>query len=172
MTLADLIGVLRALATVPIALAIAADARAVALAIFAIAAATDALDGWVARRMRTTTGHGAVLDPMADKVLVVGTLIALAAVGTGWPVTIVAVLVTLREGVVAILRARAVARGAALPADSAAKAKTALEMAGLALVIVGGRPWAVLGTGIVGLALVIGVVTIPHYLPRSMRRLT
>lgn len=165
MSAADLVAVLRALAVVPIAWAILAGADAVALALFVVAALSDALDGWLARRSGSTA-RGAFLDPLADKILVVGTLLALTLASRGWPVTVVTILVALREGAVALLRARALGRGIALPADRLAKAKTVLQMAGVALIIVGGRPWAVLGAGIVGLAFVLSLLNVPRYLSR------
>jgi CDP-diacylglycerol--glycerol-3-phosphate 3-phosphatidyltransferase len=165
---ADVVSVIRALATIPIAWAILADARAAALVLFLAAAATDALDGWLARRAPSLDARGTVLDPVADKVLVVGTLLALTASGSGWPVTVVTILVTLREGVVTLARLRAHERGIALPADVVAKAKTVIEMVGVALVILGGRPWSVLGAGLVGLALAIGVVTLPRYFAKRL----
>ena len=58
------------------------------------------------------------------------------------------------------LTARASSREAA---DTIGKAKTAMEMVGVALVIIGGRPWAVLGAGVVGVAFLVGLVTLPRY---------
>ena len=85
-------------------------------------------------------------------------------VGRGWPVTVVTIGLLAREGLVAVLRARALAHGIRLPADRVAKVKTVMEMVGVALIILDGRPWAVLGAGIVGIALLIGVVALPRYL--------
>jgi len=162
---ADLVAVLRALAVVPVASAILAGADGVALAVFVVAALSDALDGWLARRSGVTA-RGAFLDPLADKILVVGALLALTLASRGWPVTVVTILVALREGAVTLLRARTLGRGIALPADRLAKAKTVLEMVGVALVIIDGRPWAVLGAGIVGLAFVLSLLNVPRYLSR------
>ena len=164
MSAADALAIVRALLTLPIAWAILAGVRDVALVLFLAAALTDALDGYLARRWRTLSPRGDFLDPMADKILIVGTLLALTVAGAGWPVTVVTILVALREGLVALLRARALARGIGMPADSIAKAKTVMEMAGVALVIVGGRPWAVVGAGVVGVAFLVGLVTLPRYL--------
>jgi CDP-diacylglycerol--glycerol-3-phosphate 3-phosphatidyltransferase len=160
---ADIVAILRALATIPIAWAILSGLRELALGIFLVAALTDAVDGWLARRSGSLGPRGDFLDPIADKVLVVGTLLALTAVGTGWPVTVVTILVALREGLVTILRRRALSSGIALPADVIAKAKTVLEMIGVALIILDGRPWAVLGAGLVGVAFLIGVATLSRY---------
>jgi CDP-diacylglycerol--glycerol-3-phosphate 3-phosphatidyltransferase len=165
-SLADTLAIARALAVVPIVWAIANDQHGLALTIFLAAAATDALDGWIARR-RGTTALGALIDPLADKVLVVGALIALSAIGVGWPVTVVAVATGARELLVAVARVRAFRRGTALPADTLAKAKTVAQLVGVALIIVGGRPWAVLGAGLVGLAFAVSLLTLRRYLPTS-----
>jgi CDP-diacylglycerol--glycerol-3-phosphate 3-phosphatidyltransferase len=163
MSAADLVAVLRAVAVVPIVWAIAADQRLIALGLFVLAAASDALDGALARRYGTSGPRGALLDPLADKVLVIGTLGALAAVGIGWPVTVVAVATALREGAVAFLRMRAFARGIGFPADRLAKVKTAAQMIGVALIIVGERPWPVAGATLVGLAFLLSLATLPRY---------
>lgn len=168
MSPADAVTIARALATIPIAVAIAADARALALGLFLVAAASDAVDGWLARRSGSLSAHGALLDPLADKVLVVGTLVALSVAGRGWPVTVVTILVAGRELAVALVRIRAFAHGLALRADRAAKMKTAAQLAGTLLIIDGTRPWAVLGTGLVGLAFLAALYTLPRYL-RSAR---
>jgi len=160
---ADVVAIVRAVAVIPIVWAIAADQHVIAFGLFALAAASDAVDGMLARRAGNTSPRGALLDPLADKVLVLGTLAALTAVGTGWPVTVVTALTALREGIVALLRLRAFARGVALPADSLAKVKTAAQMIGVALIIVGERPWPVAGATLIGLALLLGLATLPRY---------
>jgi CDP-diacylglycerol--glycerol-3-phosphate 3-phosphatidyltransferase/cardiolipin synthase len=160
---ADLIAVLRAVAVVPITWAIATDQRPLALGLFVVAALSDALDGWLARRSGSAGPRGALIDPLADKILVLGTLGALTAVGTGWPVTAVTVLTALREGVVAVFRVRAFSRGVALPADRIAKLKTAAQMSGVALIIIGERPWPVVGATLVGVALLLGLFVLPRY---------
>ena len=163
MSAADLVAIARALAVVPIMWAILTGQTVIAFALFVLAAASDALDGMIARRSGDVGPRGALLDPVADKVLVVGTLLALTAVGTGWPVTVVTALTALREGIVVLLRVRAFGRGVALPADRLAKAKTAAQMIGVALIILGDRPWPVIGATLVGLALLVGLVTLPRY---------
>src|SRR5439155_1664771 len=62
-----------------------------ALLVFLAAAATDAVDGPLARRLGGPTALGAALDPLADKVLVVGTLVALASLGIApaWAVVLI-----------------------------------------------------------------------------------
>ena len=169
MTWADRIAIVRAIAVVPVMWAIAADQKVIALVLFAFAAASDAVDGAIARRFGDTGPRGALLDPLADKILVVGTLVALTVVGTGWPVTVVTGLTALREGVVALLRLRAFGRGIALSADRLAKVKTVAQMTGVALIIVGERPWPVVGATLVGLALLLGLLTLPRYFAARVR---
>ena len=164
MSAADLVAVVRALAVVPIVWAVAADQHLIALALFMLAAASDAVDGVIARRSGTSGPRGALLDPLADKLLVLGTLVALTAAGSGWPVSLVTAATTVREGIVALLRVRAFRRGVALPADRLAKVKTAAQMIGVALIIVGERPWPVAGAALVGLAFLLSLVTLPRYL--------
>ena len=166
MSLADTLAFARAFAVIPIVWAIANDQHDLGLAIFLAAAATDAIDGWIARR-RGPTALGALLDPLADKVLVVVPLIALSAIGVGWPVTLMTVLTAAREVVIAAARVRTFRQGTNLSADTVAKAKSTAQMIGVALVIVGGRPWAVLGAGLVGLAFLVSLLTLRRYLPAS-----
>ncbi|SPE35708.1 CDP-diacylglycerol--glycerol-3-phosphate 3-phosphatidyltransferase [Candidatus Sulfopaludibacter sp. SbA3] len=62
--------------------AIVAGRPMLALALFGAASVTDILDGWAARRLRLSTQTGAYLDPIADKVLMSGVFLALAAAGS------------------------------------------------------------------------------------------
>jgi phosphatidylglycerophosphate synthase len=166
---ADIVAVLRAVALIPVVWAIAADRRDVALAIFLVAAASDALDGWLARRAGGLGARGAFIDPLADKILVLGTLAVLTfAPNAGWPVAVATVAIWAREIIVMIARTSALQRDAILPADLAAKAKTVLEFAGVALIIFGGRPWAVLGVAVLIPAFVLGALTLPRYFRRRV----
>jgi CDP-diacylglycerol---glycerol-3-phosphate 3-phosphatidyltransferase len=85
---------------------------------------TDLLDGWIARRQGTTSS-GAFLDPLVDKVVVVGVLAALAGRGEiGWlPVALIAA----RELSMSIYRAVMARRGVSIPARRSAKIKTTVQ---------------------------------------------
>ena len=91
-------------------------------------ACTDGVDGWIARR-HGTTRSGAFLDPLADKVLVLGALYSLATIGRfAWlPVAIIAV----REVSISLYRVYWGRRGLAVPASRGGKLKTLLQ--GLAI---------------------------------------
>ena len=100
--------------------------------VFAFAAATDAVDGWVARRLQLVSGFGQFLDPLADKLLVSTALVPLAADGRlpWWAVTVILV----REFLVGIvLRIALARRGRALPASRLGKAKTIVQIGSIFL---------------------------------------
>jgi CDP-diacylglycerol---glycerol-3-phosphate 3-phosphatidyltransferase len=96
-------------------------------------ASTDFLDGWVARRQGATTS-GAFLDPLADKVLVLGALGALAAASlTSWvPVVVIAG----REITVSAYRSSLARHGVSVPARRLAKFKTASQDLAVTLILV------------------------------------
>ena len=105
-----------------------------ATVVFALAMATDYFDGWWARRSEQTSNLGRLLDPIADKVLVLATLIML--VGRVLPAWMVAAIVA-REFLVSGLRLAALERGVVMSARDLAKLKTtsqavAATLAGLA----------------------------------------
>ena len=102
-------------------------ALAVAAALFVAASLTDALDGILARRWRVVSVFGTLADPVADKLLVLGSLAMLATVGSiaVWAVALIAV----RELAVSVLRARAKRGGVVLPAGPLGKAKMFLQSA-------------------------------------------
>ena len=124
-TPANAITATRLLATPPVlVLVVHFGVSWVAAAAWVIVASTDFLDGWVARRQGATTS-GAFLDPLADKVLVLGALVALAAIGrASWvPVAIVGV----REVLVSLYRSAVARNGVSVPARPLAKMKTAAQ---------------------------------------------
>jgi CDP-diacylglycerol--glycerol-3-phosphate 3-phosphatidyltransferase len=94
------------------------------VAAWGVLACTDGLDGWLARR-HGTTRSGAFLDPLADKCLVLGALVALVAVGVFWWVPVA--LIATREVLMSVYRARIGRHGVTVPARPLAKAKTAVQ---------------------------------------------
>jgi CDP-diacylglycerol--glycerol-3-phosphate 3-phosphatidyltransferase len=128
-----LIAVGRALATAPVCglLAVAnPGSDALALAIFILAALSDVADGALARARREVTALGMALDPLADKILIIGTLTALAVRGLV-PLWAVSVVVA-RELVAIEVRARATGP---LPASADGKAKAILQAAAVGALI-------------------------------------
>lgn len=98
----------------------------VAAGLFILAAATDGLDGYLARRYSSTTRLGQWLDPFADKVLVAAPIVTLT-VADRFPVWAAAVIVA-RELAVSLLRAWLGTRNRAMPASWWGKWKTAAQM--------------------------------------------
>jgi CDP-diacylglycerol--glycerol-3-phosphate 3-phosphatidyltransferase len=106
-----------------------------ATAVFAVAMATDQIDGWLARRHGTSSPLGTLLDPVADKVLVLAMLVMLVGEGVA-PAWMVALIVA-REILVSGLRLAAIERGVVLGARELGRWKTwaqalAATIAGLA----------------------------------------
>jgi CDP-diacylglycerol---glycerol-3-phosphate 3-phosphatidyltransferase len=94
------------------------------VAVWALLAGTDGLDGWLARRFGTTRS-GAFLDPLADKALVLGAMMALVFVGTFWVVPVA--LIMGREVAISLFRSFLGRQGLAVPARPLAKAKTFVQ---------------------------------------------
>jgi CDP-diacylglycerol--glycerol-3-phosphate 3-phosphatidyltransferase len=93
-----------------------------ATAVFVVAMATDQVDGWLARRRNQTSALGALLDPIADKVLVLAMLVMLVGEGVA-PAWMVAAIVV-REFLVSGLRLAAIQRHVVIAARDLGKVKT------------------------------------------------
>jgi CDP-diacylglycerol--glycerol-3-phosphate 3-phosphatidyltransferase len=126
-TPANAITVARVLLAVPTLVLIAQrGASWPAVVLWLVLACTDGVDGWIARRDGTTRS-GAFLDPLADKVLVIGGFLALGVRGDiGW---IPIALVVGREAGIQVYRSLAGRRGISLPARQLGKWKTTLQFA-------------------------------------------
>ncbi len=101
----------------------------IAAALFAIAALTDGLDGYIARRQRQETAFGKLMDPLADKLLVTAALVSLVSLDrvAAW----VAMVIIAREFAVTGLRSVAAERGVVISASWLGKAKTGLQVAAI-----------------------------------------
>jgi CDP-diacylglycerol--glycerol-3-phosphate 3-phosphatidyltransferase len=106
----------------------------VALIIFWVAAATDLLDGYLARRWGQVTTIGTLLDPIADKLLVSAALISLVQVRVvpGWLV----VLLVGREFAVSGLRSIAAVEGYTIKASELGKTKTFWQVLAISLLMI------------------------------------
>ena len=102
----------------------------VAFWIFVIAASTDWIDGFLARRWNATTRWGAILDPIADKVLVTGAILGVLTSGSVPEIIIPCGLILFREFAVSALRETMAGR-IELPVTLAAKWKTTLQLVAL-----------------------------------------
>ncbi len=116
-------------------------ARWFACAVFVIAATTDYLDGWLARTRKQHSRLGRWLDPVADKLLVAATVLAL--VGFDRAPLLPALVILLREILISGLREYLAEARLVLPVSRLAKWKTAVQMVALGFLIVGdaGPSW-------------------------------
>ena len=112
----------------------------VAAIVFALAAITDGVDGWIARRRRSVTTFGKVMDPIADKLLIAAALITLVSLHRVAPW--VAMVIIAREFAVSGLRVAAGQQGVVIPASPLGKAKTVVQVAAIMAVIATGQWWA------------------------------
>lgn len=108
--------------------------------VFAAASLTDAIDGYLARSRNWVTTFGKLMDPIADKLLIIAALIALVSLGRleAW----VAMVIIAREFAVTVLRVAVGAQqGVVIPASPFGKIKTALQVAMvIAVIAVHGHP--------------------------------
>jgi CDP-diacylglycerol--glycerol-3-phosphate 3-phosphatidyltransferase len=107
---------------------------ALAAGVFALAAFTDGLDGYIARRRRSVTTFGTLVDPLADKLLIIAALVSLVSLGrlAAW----VAMLIIARELAVTGLRAVAVEQGVVISASWLGKLKTVLQVGAVFALII------------------------------------
>ena len=110
----------------------------VGAAIFGLAAITDWLDGYLARRRGQVTSLGQMLDPIADKLLTSAAFISLVQLGLA-PAWMVALIIG-REFAITALRSRAHTRGFSMPASRLGKLKMASQVVAILLLILGWGP--------------------------------
>ncbi|MEG0918454.1 MAG: CDP-diacylglycerol--glycerol-3-phosphate 3-phosphatidyltransferase [Anaerovoracaceae bacterium] len=116
----------------------------IATIIFIIAAATDALDGHIARSRGLVTNFGKIMDPLADKMLVISAFVCMVQTGAvpGWMV----IVVLAREFAITGLRTVAAAEGIVIAAGTTGKIKTITQMVAVPLLLL--ENWPFNGIGI------------------------
>jgi CDP-diacylglycerol--glycerol-3-phosphate 3-phosphatidyltransferase len=143
----------------------------VAAAVFGIASLTDWFDGYIARRNQQITVYGKLLDPLADKFLVVCSLIMLQELGR-IPAYVVMLLIC-REIAITGLRALASAEGLIISSSDSAKWKTATQMIAIPLLIIGkdyfGLPFVLTGLACLGISLLISLWSAGSYVAGFFR---
>ncbi len=108
----------------------------IAWIIFIIASLSDMVDGKIARKYNMVTDYGKFMDPIADKLLVNSTLIALSVYGPIKIPIICVILMIARDIVVDALRMNAVRKNIVLPANIWGKLKTVLQMIALVFILI------------------------------------
>jgi len=144
-----------------------------ATAIFIFAAVTDWLDGYLARKLNQMSAFGAFLDPVADKLVVVGALIVLLKLGR--VDMVVGLIIIGREIAISALREWMATLGQAKSVAVAfiGKLKTVLQMVAIPLLLFEDQLFGVincyvLGTVLIYVAAVLTVVSMLYYLRRAL----
>jgi CDP-diacylglycerol--glycerol-3-phosphate 3-phosphatidyltransferase len=129
----------------------------IAAVVFAIAAITDGLDGYIARSRKSITTFGKVMDPIADKMLITAALIALVSLDrlAAW----VAMVIIAREFAVSSLRVAAAAEGAIIPASILGKIKTVIQVVAVMALIAADNAHATWVDVLVGLMVAATVIS-------------
>src|SRR5919198_2349340 len=110
----------------------------IAAGVFALAALTDGLDGYIARSRQAVTTFGKVMDPVADKLMIAAALISLVSLDRLEPW--VAMVIIAREFAVIGLRLAAGPQGVVIPASMLGKAKTIVQIAAVLALIASEDP--------------------------------
>jgi CDP-diacylglycerol---glycerol-3-phosphate 3-phosphatidyltransferase len=143
-------------------------ASALAAAVFALAASTDGLDGYVARSRHEITTFGKVMDPIADKLLIVAALVAL--VGLDRVAAWVVVAIVARELAVSGLRIVAAQQGLVIAASGLGRVKTVCQAAAVFALIAASDPDAAWVLALVYAAVAITIVSGLDYFRGFLRR--
>ncbi|CAN5184621.1 CDP-diacylglycerol--glycerol-3-phosphate 3-phosphatidyltransferase [soil metagenome] len=145
--------------------------RYIAAVLFVVAIVTDSVDGFLARRMNLVTDFGKIVDPIADKILIGGALVALSILGELWWWVTIVILV--REFGITIFRFIAL-RDRVIPASTGGKFKTTFQAIAISFFLV--PTWLLLGDWmhwvnwvLMGIAFVLTVYTGIEYLVNAWR---
>ena len=149
------------------------DYRYAAAVIFILAALTDMLDGHIARKNNLVTNFGKLMDPLADKLLVMSALICLSQVGDvpGWMV----IVILGREFIITGMRQVAAAQGIVIAAGTTGKIKTIPQMIAIPLLILENWPFSLFSFDLpmdqifLWIALVMTVVSGTEYIVKNKK---
>lgn len=128
----------------------------IAAGVFIIAASTDGLDGYLARKRQEVTNLGKLLDPLADKLLVTAALVSLVESGIlpAW----VAIVIISRELAVTGLRAVAATEGIVVQASGVAKLKTITQIIAIVGLLIDNYPFSLIGFPFTGIAVWVAII--------------
>lgn len=146
-------------------------ARYIAAAIFCLASATDALDGYIARKYNLVTNFGKFMDPLADKLLVCSAMIALIGAGDahvplpGW----VVIIIIAREFIITGFRTIAVEQNIVIAASKWGKLKTISQMIMLILLLINIDNTAVsyVSMALIVLSVILTVISAVDYIVKN-----
>ncbi|MEY2517759.1 MAG: CDP-diacylglycerol---glycerol-3-phosphate 3-phosphatidyltransferase [bacterium] len=134
-----------------------ANGDLLAAIVFALASATDAVDGYLARARNDITNFGKLMDPIADKLLIISALVALVSLHRLEPW--VAMVIITREITVTLTRVQATQQGVVIAANWWGKSKTIVQVAAIFFLIAVGEPSPPWVDGLVYFAVAITIVS-------------
>ena len=125
--------------------------------VFGVASATDAMDGYLARARDAVTSFGKLMDPIADKLLIIAALVSLVSLDrlAAW----VAMVIIARELTVTVTRMQATQHGVIIASSWWGKAKTIMQVAAIFFLIAAGDPSPAWVDGLVYAAVAITIVS-------------
>jgi CDP-diacylglycerol--glycerol-3-phosphate 3-phosphatidyltransferase len=140
----------------------------VAFALWFVLCSTDGIDGYLARRHGSTT-VGAFLDPLADKVLVIGAMVFLVNSDVFWIVPVI--IIAARELAISLYRTFVGAKGVSVPASKIAKLKTLTQQLAVGFAII---PWTALDAkwlwnGLLWISVALALISGGQYMWRARR---
>jgi CDP-diacylglycerol--glycerol-3-phosphate 3-phosphatidyltransferase len=138
-------------------LAETANGDLLAAIVFAVASFTDAVDGYLARSRNAITTFGKMMDPIADKLLIIAALVALVSLHRLAPWVVMVIIA--RELTVTITRMQAQQQGVVIAANWWGKSKTIVQVAAIFCVIAMGEPTPAWVDGLVYGAVAITIIS-------------
>lgn len=141
--------------------------------VFALASATDLVDGYIARKSKQVTRLGILLDPLADKLLVISALIVLVDMGIiqAW----IAIVIIAREFIVTGLRVVALSKDIMIPAEFGGKIKTTTQFTSIFIFLIDRSGINLdlypMGVVLLWIAMLIGITSGIQYFVLFWRRL-
>ncbi len=146
---------------IPFFIFVTPDDPVLGAAIFTLASLTDLLDGYLARKLGAITKFGIIVDPIADKFLVISALLLLVDMGrlSVW----IATALIIREFLVTALRVVALSKGILIPAEMGGKLKVTAQFMGIVSLVLGGEMMGIdfymLGQIFIFVALILALVS-------------
>ena len=140
----------------------------IAFVLWVIFSLSDGIDGWIARR-HGVTAAGAFLDPLADKVLILGAMFTLVSTGVFWVVPVI--IIAAREVIISVYRVIVGGRGISVPASKLAKYKTFCQQlaVGFALLPLTALDATWLWNGFLWAAVILALISGTQYMVAARR---
>ncbi|MGI6113048.1 MAG: CDP-diacylglycerol--glycerol-3-phosphate 3-phosphatidyltransferase [Mahellales bacterium] len=128
----------------------------IAAIIFIVAASTDSLDGYIARKRNQVTTIGKFLDPLADKLFITSALISL--VGLGKISAIIAIIIVSREFIITGFRVIAASEGIVIAASWWGKVKTITQIVAIVAILADNYPFNLIGFPFGDIMIIVAVI--------------